>query len=107
MHYYSVLPCPLIKRTEKNRIQYLLFANKRPLYAKEDGEKNGFVALRRIYVDGETKDHGYVYHGACTTDCTYHRYSILRALSSFMEMHTIIELCSHKKFAIFICMYLQ
>ena len=28
---------------------------------------NGFVALRRIFVDGETKDHGYVYHVACTT----------------------------------------
>ena len=28
---------------------------------------DGFVALRRIYVDGETKDHGYVYHDACTT----------------------------------------
>ena len=26
-----------------------------------------FVALRRIYVDGETKDHGYVYHDACMT----------------------------------------
>ena len=29
--------------------------------------KDGFVVLRRIYVDGETKDHGYVYHDACTT----------------------------------------
>ena len=28
---------------------------------------DGFVALRRIYVDGETKNHGYVYHDACTT----------------------------------------
>ena len=26
----------------------------------------GFVALLRIYVDGETKYHGYGYHGACT-----------------------------------------
>ena len=28
---------------------------------------NGFVALQRISVDGETKYHGYEYHGACTT----------------------------------------
>ena len=31
---------------------------------------DGFVALRRIYVDGETKYHGYGYHGACTTVLT-------------------------------------
>ena len=90
--------------TEKNRIQYFLLANQGPLYAKEDIEKNGFVTLWRIYVDGETKDHGYVYHGACTTVLTT---DILRALSSFIKMHTIIELCSHEKFAIFTCMYLQ
>ena len=29
--------------------------------------KDGFVALKRIYADGQTKDHGYEYHGACTT----------------------------------------
>ena len=42
-------------------------------------------------------------------DCVYmyHRYSIIRALSSFMEIHNIIELSIHEMFAIFICMYLQ
>ena len=34
---------------------------------KSMNRMNGFVALWRIYVDGETKDHGYVYHSACTT----------------------------------------
>ena len=62
---------------------------------------DGFVALRRIYVDGETKYHGYGYHGACTTVLT------IDIPSSEPWMYTIIELCSHEKFAIFICMYLQ
>ena len=31
---------------------------------------DSFVALRSIYVDGETKYHGYGYHGACTTVLT-------------------------------------
>ena len=32
----------LIKRTEKNRIAHFLFANQKPVYAKEVGEKNGW-----------------------------------------------------------------
>ena len=61
---------------------------------------DGFVAFRRIYVDGETKDHGYVYHGACTT---------VLASSGHCSVLSkcIIGLDSHKKFAIFICIYLQ
>ena len=59
-----------------------------------------------IYVDGETKDHGYVYRGAYTTvylPQIFYPQSIVQ----FYRNAYFIELCSHEKFAIFICMYLQ
>ena len=62
-------PWSLIKRTEKIRIEYSPV--KDPCMPKKTLKRmDGFVALRRIYVDGETKAHGYVYHGACTTVLT-------------------------------------
>ena len=59
----------------------------------------GFVALRRIYVDGETKDHGYVYHGGCTTLLTT---DIPSSEHCPVSSKCIIELCSHETFALFI-----
>ena len=64
---------------------------------------NGFVALRRIYVDGETKDHGYVYHGVCTTVFAT---DIPSSAPCPVLLKGIIELCSHEKFAIlYACIY--
>ena len=65
---------------------------------------DGFVALRCIYVDGETKDHGYVYRGACTTVLAT---NIPSSEHCPVLSKCIIELCSHETFALFKCMYLH